>query len=277
MKVKENSDLPSQDTSMQGYIEITQDGIGRIDRRQTPEAIEGLYTDGVETCLVVMIVSVKGVSLLHLTAKVGIDSVLSEFRWHDQVVFWTIAYNPKWHQTFGQQLALLADLNHIIKPIEERITPNRFLNERSGAKQYVECGHGFVSLSRKGQTNSDVRPKHLVPMPQKKHRHSLNTVNNLFLEVGETIPADFQFDGQGYTSFPKVNKTPEQVGALTRQPRYQEYEHTEMAKEAHAYFWQTRQPLQIDIASIVADVTAKIAQKQAEDIDEHNHAARPFK
>jgi len=81
MLSKKRPEAKKNDT---GFIEITQDGIGRYSNTDSPEDIDGFYTSGIQTCTIILIKSQHAISLIHATSKLsgssGINGVKKPLR-----------------------------------------------------------------------------------------------------------------------------------------------------------------------------------------------------
>src|SRR5262245_38239514 len=72
------SPLKIYNATAEGYVCVTQAGISRIFKDTTPQNIQGFYTDGLQTCLGILLIGKEAASLIHLTHKMAIRDVLKE-------------------------------------------------------------------------------------------------------------------------------------------------------------------------------------------------------
>jgi hypothetical protein len=230
---------------MQGYIEITQDGIGRISRANLRDNVVGLYTNKIETCIIILICSPKGISLIHNTGKIQSADIIDEFRWHENVAYWTIAYNPNSYpeETRKNELANLllyfwSDLKEVIgRKLLSTVIDN------TGFK-FQEASNGFLALSIKGAIEVKVEPNNIIKYEHTVLRNNINFVNNYFLDLEEYIPADLQYDGLDFTPMPRLFKTANEVETMVKTPRFQENELHALA--LHSYYRHTAELAELD-------------------------------
>ncbi len=77
------------------YVKATQDGIVRLKYKETPINIEGLYTEGLETCFALIFVGDKGITLIHDTDKIFSTTIAEEYNSVGKIVFWATASHPE--------------------------------------------------------------------------------------------------------------------------------------------------------------------------------------
>jgi len=258
---------------MKGYIEITQDGIGRISRSKIPEGVEGLFTEKIETCTIILIVSMKGISLIHNTGKILVANIVNEFHWHETILFWTVAYNPKFYPEKNKSNDLALKLAYFIDEIENITGPNAHLKERdSNTMRLYETIFGFVTLSFKGRIETETKPHLIKSFEMKGFRHDINTLNNYFLNEDEFIPADIQFDQDKFTPLPQLFKTAEEVNDMAKLPRFKAFELNDFALQTYhkiAYeLKKLRNPPQLNIAEILAKLRDPMADTTGVDSNE---------
>lgn len=251
------------------YIEITQDGIGRLSREKTPNDIIGLYTDKIETCTIILIVSQQGISLIHNTGKIRVADIVNEFRWHKDIVFWTAAYNPAFYLEKNESDDLAERLGYFIENVEQAVGNQKHLKNNDGKIKLFEASNGFVALKTKGSVETIKKPPLIREFEEKKLRHGINTMNNYFLDVGEYCPADIQFTEADFSPLPSLFKTPDEVEALALTPRFRGFALNQDALTAfreysHGLELQNNPP-EINIASILADMRSEWSALLEED------------
>lgn len=251
---------------MQHYIEITQDGIGRIARANRPNDVIGLYTCKIETCTVILIASVKGISLIHNTGKIRASDIAAEFRWHEKVIFWTVVYNPEYYPKatrnhgLGEMIAYYMDELIAVIGLEafKKIKP-----------QYdfilPKAKNEFVAFTIKGAIQLEERPLHIKEFKDKKLRHDINTTNNLFLNTDEFLPADIQYDGTDFTPLPSLFKEPAEVEAMAASARFQAYPLTELALQFYREYTALSNLPNINIDAILKEINTEAQEVEEND------------
>lgn len=209
---------------MPKYIEVTQDGCARLIRGVTPADIEGIYTDGLLTCIAIIIVGANGVALIHDTGSLSVASILREFDAVGQILYWTIAFNPEYYPGGKDNENLQRKNSRFIEEVEEKIGREKHLkvSPRDIHIKLFEAKKTFVSISLRGRVDVDARPADIIPPRNVDERHHLiNVVNNYFLEEEEKLDADLQFDGSNFTDISRLKKTHEEIVWLCRvKPRF---------------------------------------------------------
>lgn len=256
------------------YIEITQDGIGRLSREKTPADIIGLYTDNIQTCTIILIVSQKGISLIHNTGKISVADIVNEFRWHNNIVFWTAAYNPDFYLEKNESDDLAERLGYFIEDVEQAIGDKKYLKTRDGHFKLAEAPNGFVAITTKGRIETTIKPSAIREFEEKKLRHGINTMNNYFLDIGEYCPADTQFTETDFTPLPTLFKTAEQVEVLALTPKFQGGEFTEYVLTAFREYSRglahQNNPPEINVAEILASLRAEWSVNHEEEDGEES-------
>lgn len=252
----------------QKTIEITQDGIGRIDRANSPEDIVALHTSGIETCFVFYIASAKGVSLIHATHMLDMDKLSEEFLWHEEILYWSMVTNQdhystredaiKFHNTFSRY-----------QDLQDRFGTNGMRRMSDGKMDIIFSNSGFVTLTRQGHIEVEALPDKLVPTPLRETRININWVNNYFLSDDERIAPDFQFDGMDYTPLPTLLKTLGEVLSLcVTDPKFGL--HSDLTRTGLATYQECAAALKLiealDITDDVAELNAAYLFAPAADV-----------
>ena len=168
---------------MEKYIEVTQDGIGRISFSQTSDEITGLYTDGIQSCIAIILKGDRGISLVHDAGQIDRDTFDKELQWIG--AFQTIAFvfNPLYEEDI-----FMTNIN--------------FLTELGTRDDLKETHTGCVSVDRNGVISYQVRStENIQPLPDKNQRYAINYLHNLRYTK---IPGDLQFDGQHFHHAPAL-------------------------------------------------------------------------
>ena len=207
---------------MPKYIEVTQDGCARLIRGVSPSDIEGIYTDGLLSCIAIIIVGSNGIALIHDTGALSVASVLREFDSVGRVIYWTLAVNTKYYCNENEK-KWLEIFARFIEQLEEKIGRDKHLKISSTDNhiKYYEAKKTFVSVTKEGRINVDTRPLDtLLPRNVDERHHLINVVNNYFLDAHEEIDIDVQFDGANFTNMPQLKRTIEEVNRLSTKPRF---------------------------------------------------------
>jgi len=168
---------------MEKYIEVTQDGIGRISFSQTSDEITGLYTDGIQTCIAIILKGDKGISLVHDAGQIDRDTFEKELRWIGE--FQTIKFvsNPQYEEHISMDNLL-------------------FFTELGIRGHFEETHTGCVAVNRNGMLSYQVRSaENIQSLPDKNQRYAVNYLHNLRYKK---IPGDLQFDGQHFHNTPAI-------------------------------------------------------------------------
>lgn len=200
-------------------ISITQEGIGRLSKEDSPSEYDALYTEGLETCVAIMLVSVKGISLIHATQVLNDNDLFKELEWHENLAFCAVAINPNFYPGGVQDQNFISNYNNFFS--DERIQQTVNREEGSAIKLHMASG-GYVTLKRAGGFETDNKPSNLLELPESRVRTKINELNSFFLYQTERKCADFQFDGNKYTDCPDLDKTTQEIEALvSREERFQ--------------------------------------------------------
>lgn len=203
------------------YIEVTQDGIVRI-MSDTATNLQGIYTEGLETCLAFIVVGKnrKSLSMIHATNKLSPDSLKNEFKLHGEIEFWTIAYNPTRYpkKIYDEQLQLR--LARFIEEIEE-VAKGKVL-KKEGVLHFYEAKKGFVYVNRNGVIEINNKPMNIISPKNKELRHNINIVNNYFLtgDATDVVDADIQYDGRNFLDLPNLKKSDKEIEMLSKELKF---------------------------------------------------------
>lgn len=182
------------------YINICQNSVARLIQDTTPQEYSGLYTQGIETCFVIIIVGSRGISLIHNSGKLNESDIETEFQQVAPIISWTIAYPRQSHHH------LPGDFEYILNEI-----PQRF--NRYGLPNKEKIEQGFVYVDRHGriETKKPLAAELIFTDTLFDMRQKINTVNDFFVAPGTRIKADLQFDGVGFSDVPKLGHHDEKI------------------------------------------------------------------
>jgi hypothetical protein len=176
------------------YIKIGQSGVGRI-TETTPEYINGLFTTGIETCVVLVFISEneKNISFIHFDAASSKESVLKEIEWIGNNFSTIIAYNEDFiNRNNGQSNALENLINYNIA--------DTIKNKSTQSIEHINCNDTF-SINRQTLQNITIDTKEQEEEEKKENippyaelRHHINSINRSILPTGMN-DLDLQFNG----------------------------------------------------------------------------------
>lgn len=247
------------------YIGITQDGIGRIIFDQTDSKFEGLYTEGLETCLAIIIVGSHGISLIHNTGWLRAEDILTEFKAVGDLEYWTIAYNPKIYKNVRENEAFLNKIKLFLPKLIAEVGKS-YLKNSDGLMELYSASEGAVLVNRQKKITFSTIPLTSISFPvgvkkfREGHREALNEVNNFFLNIGEFTPADMQYDGLNFTAYPTLNKSLEEVDLLCKLPKFSEFPSLPEMYSSYRTcmeFEQQVKPLLFDFQGIIEQLNAE--------------------
>lgn len=187
------------------YINITQDGFGRISRADSPADVEGLYTGGLESCIAVVLVGSEYISLFHFTCVTSLASLTKEIDLVKPTHIY-LGINDKAFSQEGKKQAIQRDYNKIHRHVKlqtDAVIKGLRLNGNQGLSK--------IAITRNGEclVNDEVQGPQETAKNSDNHdiRCCINIVNNFFLSQGEAIAADLQYDGKQFTPLPHLNKS----------------------------------------------------------------------
>lgn len=172
------------------YVVITQDGIGRISE-STPANIEGLYTEGLESCIAIVIRGTNArISIIHDTSRIDKKVIKRELKWIGALSSISIYYNPIRN----------TDLRSFL--IEERLTELSLQHI-----PLLEAPQGAISVNRQnGQIDTAKLPREKLELPPDlMKRHLINILHNWAQQGDKRVNGDFQFDASVFVSCPSLH------------------------------------------------------------------------
>lgn len=206
------------------YLRITQDASARILYDITPSKFEGLYTDEIETCLVLLLRGRLGISMIHMSGKTDPAHIAQEFRELGELNQWCIAYNSGYHE---DRNSFLFPLGAIFEKLsqEEKGKMNREMidvNPLSDDSNNQKAGSLSINRNFEIQNNKPPKiifePSHIFDYTDNKKANARNIiykVNNFFLSSNEFIKLDVQFNGQVFSPL-FLNKTIYEINELIK-------------------------------------------------------------
>lgn len=219
------------------YINITQDAVGRLFFEDTPQNILGLYTSGIQTCTVLILVGQKGISLIHDSGLLSIQSINREFKLVGNIQSYKIIYNKEFctKDGFENLRRIVTILSTNLKldtelKIPQLLNNTMDLNSLQNVIQSIFCeteheqfhlGDPFISsdkvyVDRKGEVFLRIPTSSFVNPINLQHRDMVNKVNNFLtmqfhkhlIMATEELEPDIQYSGTTLLPPPYLNKTP---------------------------------------------------------------------
>lgn len=213
------------------FIKVIEGGVVRFDFEKTPAEYDGVYTDDLQTCVVIIIMGSKGMAVIHDTDKLRPIDIKKEFQLLGDIKFWTTAFYPKSDEEnsifdpkmFAQMHPNGIFQSHIkrLQTILREIDPNLLAKyqPREGKTtiprdcKYHSAPGRFVSVTRQGEVNTSTMPANIVNPKNASTRLLINRINqHNVLETSKgrnnpdqaLSPIDVQFDGENFTQNPAV-------------------------------------------------------------------------
>lgn len=150
------------------YVEITQDSIGIVELSN--ESVQGIYTGGIQCCLVMVFKCANATVLIHDSGQLEIDSLVELLSEYGDVKSLTVAFGPELNaQHFNQRLQVITSSIGFVGDIIQVPTPLSefaFLYNIDGSSECI----------------SNHYPDSVVAIPYKNLRMSCIELNNFFLE-----------------------------------------------------------------------------------------------
>ena len=130
---------------MPTYIKIEQDCVGRLQKGYMPNDVAGLMTEGLSTCVAIIIHGSKGYALIHDSGKLTTESIVEEFKRTGELIHCYIVYNPHRQHLFSSTGACVEVLGAHIEAIEKvmgnisgKISDKILIAALKDAELYVE-------------------------------------------------------------------------------------------------------------------------------------------
>lgn len=176
-------------------LEVTQDGAGIISTHN--DEGDGLYTEGVESCIVYAFYGESALCIIHDTGQLSIPSIRS-----------IAARCGTINNVYCAQNSLKASLRQN-KLHRERKKKIFSLLKYSAPEHEVDIQNGGIAFMKDGRILLNAMEISGVErLPDKVIRHCLNLMNNLFSRKNsQSIPVDVQYELGEYTDAPNLRQT----------------------------------------------------------------------
>ncbi|ODV43098.1 hypothetical protein AWV79_20305 [Cupriavidus sp. UYMMa02A] len=187
-------------------VDITQDGAGVASKHDS--SVDGFLTGLVETCSVYVFYGAKRYAIVHDTGQLTIAGICEVARKCGPILDAFYAVNPL-------RLSNEASESHQ----DRRIRLKNLLKPKRGIKKLEIPDGTFVCLKDGNVLLADdeilALDAAMAQSPKREARKAINILNNLFSSKNsQSLPVDFQFNVDHYTSLPKFQKTDAQMQAI---------------------------------------------------------------
>jgi hypothetical protein len=185
------------------YFEVTQDGIGRL-FFNSEEKVQGLFTEKLETCIAIIIIGSKGISLIHNTGRISSDSIKNEVELLGELNCFLVAYNPQEYPN-GIDDNEYKDMRYFEDKVcsklkaTEPVEFNELNLKNSEIIQVFKAEQALISINHEVKINITEKPANIKLLPNKDKRHRINILNNYFSEYENYLPGDVQYNGAAYS------------------------------------------------------------------------------
>ncbi len=236
------------------YVKITQSGAGYLTSESSNYGYQGLFTDGLETCITILLKGVNKVVLLHSTYTTDMNFLIEELEKikNEGEVEWGMAANIAFIEKLSNRQktefhAKFEEINELINQISDA-NPNLFRPLQGHDSWHVmpcfKADLGFIAINHEGTINTQVRPllEEMVEDQSSALREEINKVNNFFLDDGEYTLPDIQFNGETFLPLPPVKKTQEEIEALMQTPKFQNPSFKETISDAYNIYLRLSLP-----------------------------------
>lgn len=199
-------------------MKVIQDGAAILHNGRSSGGIHYLYTEGLHTCIAVLIKGSKGIALLHDSGKLTKSSMAHVFSEIGEIQFWTTAFYPHadqeyldkeiYNEKYGQQGIYRTKLARI-QSVMARVMGVDYLSkyQRSDNGFYYAAEQKWIGMDCMGKicTQKD----ELVSIqdynvPNLKLRQATNNLNNACMEEDEYFDCHLQYDGKSFTAPPAL-------------------------------------------------------------------------
>lgn len=172
---------------------VTQDGIARLSLKNP--SLDGLFTDGVETCIVWIIKGSESLTMIHDTKCLLPQAILDEISMVGALKELYVVYNPQYNllENVKQYVnSIIGSQPNILKQLKFLLCRNAF----------VEV---FLNKFRINTITKTTNCSCLEPLAV-EHRKRVNIFNNLFLLENEFMIPDLQYNQGIQHVAPQFNK-----------------------------------------------------------------------
>jgi hypothetical protein len=190
------------------YIEVTQDSVGIIE--SSNESIQGIYTGGIQCCLIMVFKCTSATVLVHDSGQLEIAILARLLSEYGEVKDVTVAFGPELNsEHFNKRLQLiLSKVNFVggIGQVHTNLSTFAFLYTIDGNSECI----------------SDHYPDTVMAIPKKALRMSCIELNNFFLEPrSQKLQPSIQYRNGAYQSEFGLDYTlSEMLNILKEQPDF---------------------------------------------------------
>lgn len=183
-------------------IDITQDGAGLV--RSDSKQVDGIITGLVETCSVYVFYGSDALALIHDTGQLAINEILNFAKKTGKIRSAYCAINPdaitkKQLASHRDRRTRLRNLLRIKEFVKLDIPDGNLVCLKTGK---ILCRDGEMLALKAG----------MASIPERDKRKAINELNNLFsAKNSQSLPLDFQFNGDTYTDLPRLLKTEDEM------------------------------------------------------------------
>lgn len=195
---------------MSKVINITPNGIGRLDFNNTPDDVQALCTSGFSTCVGIAIIGNNGISLIHDSSRLPVEDISKEFEF--------VGNLNSWH---------LLCLENTPKAVSNRVTVQRKIIQHCGLKKeqqptYSDITNGIIIVNRNGELTASLNYNDFeTDSPSAALRREINDVNDIISSEEIKLPADLQYNGSCFTDSPSLLLSPSEILSLAKKNSYQ--------------------------------------------------------
>lgn len=187
-------------------VEVTQDGAGILDIENA--VADGFFTGGIETCCVYIFYGEQRYAMVHDTGQLALPGIVAIARQCGTIREAFCAINPL-------RVTREQDDSHD----DRRGRLKNLLKLKRGMTKLVVPDGNLACLSNRTAlvTNEQITTYHpaFTRAPGADVRKQINILNNLFsTKDSQSLPVDFQFDGDHYTNHPPLLKTDAEMQTL---------------------------------------------------------------
>ncbi len=181
----------------------------RIDPAVTSDAVLGLGTTDLKTCVAVIIIGKKSnrISLTHHTTMTNPKSIETEANWVGEPFEITLVKNQAAVDKCSKELQerLGATSSNLADTEAEIIAFLRGLKWAKHIKQRFNSKNGTVVIQKDGTIKLDPIEGDLqCKSPQQDIRDAINFLNSTFNNTNNIVEPDFTYDGNIFTMAPQI-------------------------------------------------------------------------
>lgn len=216
---------------MKNYIFCGQNGVARIDENTDSEVV-GIGTSRIATCVGVVLLGEKRLSLMHVDIFTDFQSILDEVSWLDGLKSIVLVKNKKVSDDACQRL------QNQDYDVEKRVIFfMREYNLVKCLKRRLNSEVGNVYVSRSGEpTDVGVWNKlsaKVVHPPYREVRDAVNFLNGIYHGFRK---ADIQFNSQSFSEMAYLMDRPRTLLTLLKRTLPENYDITVIAEKLQYYY-----------------------------------------